>query len=127
RMACGRSGSRTLSGTTRPPNRAMSDQTDFIALYSELGLEPDCSVDAFRLAYRRRVADLHPDRVGASGEDELKSLNLRYAAALEFHRHYGRLPGAPPAPAARRKPDPVEPPQWPEDAPAAGPVVRKPS
>lgn len=77
----------------------MSDQTDFNALYRELGIEPDCALDDLRLAYRRRVADLHPDRVGASGEDDLKSLNLRYAAALEFHRHYGRLPGAhaPPA------------------------------
>ena len=79
----------------------MSAQTDFIALYSELGIEPDCSLDGLRMAYRRRVADLHPDRAGESREDELKALNLRYAAALEFHRHYGRLPGAP-APSARR-------------------------
>lgn len=82
----------------------MTDQTDFIGLYRELGLEPDCSVDAFRLAYRRRVADLHPDRAGASGEDGLKTLNLRYAAALEFHRHYGRLPGATPLPSPLRRP-----------------------
>ncbi|WP_202840280.1 J domain-containing protein [Luteimonas saliphila] len=80
----------------------MSDQTDFIALYSELGIEPDCSLDGLRMAYRRRVADLHPDRGGGSGEDELKTLNLQYAAALEFHRHYGRLPGAPAAPARRQ-------------------------
>ena len=80
----------------------MSDQTDFNVLYRELGVEPDCALDDFRLAYRRRVADLHPDRAGASGEDDLKSLNLRYAAALEFHRHYGRLPGAPSAPAGHR-------------------------
>ncbi|TYT23597.1 J domain-containing protein [Luteimonas viscosa] len=80
----------------------MSDQTDFIALYSELGIEPDCSLDGLRMAYRRRVADLHPDRAGDSGEDELKALNLQYAAALEFHRHYGRLPGAA-APATRRR------------------------
>lgn len=71
-------------------------QTDFLALYRELGIEPDCTVDEMRLAYRRRVADLHPDRVGAAGEDALKTLNLRYAAALDFHRHHGRLPGAAP-------------------------------
>lgn len=81
----------------------MSDQTDFIALYSELGIEPDCSLDGLRMAYRRRVADLHPDRAGESGEDTLKTLNLRYAAALEFHRHYGRLPGAPAASARRAR------------------------
>lgn len=90
----------------------MSDQTDFNALYRELGIEPDCALDDFRLAYRRRVADLHPDRVGASGEDGLKSLNLRYAAALEFHRHYGRLPGAPSPPLATRAAPAVEPSRW---------------
>src|SRR3546814_1619149 len=83
--------SRTLSRINRWLNRAMIDQTDFIVLYRELGVGPDCSVDGLRLAYRRRVADLHPDRGGDSDEDELKSLNQRYAAALDFHRHYGRL------------------------------------
>lgn len=88
----------------------MTDQTDFIVLYRELGIEPDCSMDGLRLAYRRRVADLHPDRCGADeGEDELKSLNQRYAAALEFHRHYGRLPGAAPAARVRRPHEAVEP------------------
>ncbi|MCW5580232.1 MAG: J domain-containing protein [Luteimonas sp.] len=75
-----------------------------MSLYRELGVEPDCSVDEFRLAYRRRVAGLHPDRAGASGEDDLKTLNLHYAAALDFHRHYGRLPGA--APTASATPAP---------------------
>lgn len=113
----------------------MSDQTDFNALYRELGVEPDCALDDFRLAYRRRVADLHPDRVGASGEDDLKSLNLRYAAALEFHRHYGRLPGAPSAPVApapyRASPT-IPPPRWQvapttDDPPSEAQASRKPS
>src|SRR3546814_1701390 len=56
--------SRTLSGINRWLNRAMIDQTEFIVLYRELGVGPDCSVDGLRLAYRRRVADLHPDRGG---------------------------------------------------------------
>lgn len=110
----------------------MSYQTDFIVLYRELGIEPDCTVDEFRLAYRRRVADLHPDRAGASGEDALKALNLRYAAALEFHRHHRRLPGAPPAPAPRIRPEasvPGQPEQEreaAEDAPLHEPEQRRP-
>lgn len=94
----------------------MTDQTDFIVLYRELGIEPDCSMDGLRLAYRRRVADLHPDRGGESGEDALKSLNQRYAAALEFHSHYGRLPGARSVPSVQRRRDPLVPPHRMEDA-----------
>lgn len=108
----------------------MTDQTDFIVLYHELGIEPDCSMDGLRMAYRRRVADLHPDRGGAADEDELKSLNRRYAAALEFHRHYGRLPGAPPAPRVRCR-APIDPPRAMDAAvqadPALEPEVRRPS
>ena len=109
----------------------MTDQTDFIVLYHELGIEPDCSMDGLRLAYRRRVADLHPDRGGAADEDELKSLNRRYAAALEFHRHYGRLPGAAPAPRVRRRSAQVDPSRAVEVAgpaePELEPEVRRPS
>lgn len=80
----------------------MTDQTDFMVLYRELGIEPDCSMDGLRLAYRRRVADLHPDRGDDAGEDELKMLNQLYAAVIDFHRHYGRLPGSA-TPAPRRQ------------------------
>ncbi|MDH5833920.1 J domain-containing protein [Luteimonas kalidii] len=75
----------------------MTPQTDFIALYRELGIDPACSPDAFKRAYRRRVSELHPDRSqeGAGGEEALKSLNLGYAAALEFFHVHGRFPGAP--------------------------------
>ena len=72
----------------------MTHHTDFMVLYRELGIGPDCSLEGLRMAYRRRVADLHPDRGGGLGEDRLKALNQRYAAAIEFHRHHGRLPGA---------------------------------
>ena len=81
----------------------MADDTDFIALYRDLDLAADCSLATLKLAYRRRVAELHPDRRGddVAASAELKTLNLRYAAALDFARRHGRLPGAA-APASRR-------------------------
>ena len=81
----------------------MNAQIDFLSLYRELGIDPDCSPEAFKHAYRRRVSELHPDRngTGASGEEVLKSLNLGYAAALEFFHAHGRFPGAPVASAGR--------------------------
>lgn len=79
----------------------MTDQTDFMGLYHDLGIGADCTLDTFRLAYRRRVAELHPDRAGGGREEELKALNLRYEAVLDFHRLHGRLPGAAPEPTTR--------------------------
>jgi len=74
----------------------MNDGADFLTLYKELGVGPECDPDSFKRAYRRRVSGLHPDRVGrhAGGEDTLKTLNYAYSAALEFHRTHGRFPGA---------------------------------
>lgn len=73
------------------------DPTDFLALYQELGLRPDCGIDDFKLAYRRRIAALHPDRQRGDGEsarDPLQRLTRQYGAAMAFHRSHGRLPGA---------------------------------
>lgn len=76
--------------------------TDFGRLYRVLGIDPGCTLDAFKQAYRRQVAALHPDRTHAAAQttDRLKELNLAYAAALDFHRLHGRLPGLPPRTAA---------------------------
>lgn len=94
----------------------MAGDTDFIALYQALGLDPDCSPEAFRQAYRKRVGLLHPDRPGesASSIGELQRLNALYTAAIEFQRRHGRLPGASQAQTMPSSPGP---------APAPGPGV----
>lgn len=73
----------------------MSEDTDFAALYRELGIDATCSLVELRGAWRRRVAKLHPDH-GGNAEDtgRLQRLNQRYDAALDFHARYGRMPGA---------------------------------
>lgn len=73
----------------------MGTDTDFNALYRELGVTADCDIGQFRQAYRRRVGSLHPDRLGMDGGlARLQQLNQSYARAVEFHRRHGRLPGA---------------------------------
>jgi hypothetical protein len=74
----------------------MAGDTDFVRLYQQLGLDSGCTLEAFRQAYRKRVGALHPDRTGARAQatDQLQQLNALYAAAMEFHRRHGRLPGA---------------------------------
>ena len=73
----------------------MADHLDFAALYDELGVDADCTPAQFRQAYRRRVGQLHPDHAGNAEEmPRLQRLNRLYAAANEFQRLHGRLPGA---------------------------------
>lgn len=81
----------------------MSSPTDFVSFYQQLGLGPDCSLAQLKNAYRRRVAELHPDRHphrrgDPSDAAQLQELTAAYHAALGFERRHGRLPGArPPA------------------------------
>lgn len=74
----------------------MANDTDFIALYQDLGIQSGCALEEFRTAYRRRVAQLHPDRqpLPEDRTDQLQQLNAMYAAAMQFYLQHGRLPGA---------------------------------
>lgn len=73
---------------------------DLTLLYSELGLEPNCSLAELQLAYRRRISELQPNRTGglqsAESNAVLRDLIGLYTTATRFHRRYGRLPGAAP-------------------------------
>jgi hypothetical protein len=73
------------------------DKTDFFRLYEQLGLKPGCTLEELKVAYRRRVAELHPDRRGADADPadavRLQELTAAYNAASAFLRRYGRLPG----------------------------------
>ena len=78
----------------------VANETDFLDLYRRLGLNPGCGLDELKQAYRRHVAALHPDRQAGRPADarmasRLQRLNAQYGAAMDFHRRYGRLPGAP--------------------------------
>jgi hypothetical protein len=73
----------------------MADDTDFAALYRELGVDPNCTPADLRRAWRRRVAKLHPDLGGdAKDTGRLQQLNRLYDSAVDFHARYGRMPGA---------------------------------
>ncbi|MHB8913077.1 MAG: DnaJ domain-containing protein [Lysobacter sp.] len=74
---------------------------DFAQLYSQLGLRPDCTLDEFKRAYRRRIAALHPDKGQEVDTPEnhalLPDLIKLYTTATRFHQRHGRLPGARPS------------------------------
>lgn len=78
----------------------VTHETDFLDLYRRLGLNPGCGLDELKQAYRRHVGAMHPDRHAGRPADarmasRLQRLNAQYGAAMDFHRRYGRLPGAP--------------------------------
>jgi DnaJ domain len=72
--------------------------TDFLLLYAELKVNPDCSLDHFKRAYRRRVAELHPDRAQGQADPaamaRLQNLTRLHDEAIRFHDRHGRLPGS---------------------------------
>lgn len=102
----------------------MAGNNDFLALYQELGLRADCTLEEFKFAYRKRVGALHPDRAGGADTavQGLPRLNALYTRAMEFHRRHGRLPGAAqaaaPPPSAPRVPPRTGAPSATVDAPA---------
>jgi hypothetical protein len=90
----------TARHVRRRRGELVADETDFIDLYGKLRLDPGCSLEDFKRAYRRNVSMWHPDRRRGSRADmlaaaRLQRLTAQYGAAMDFHRRHGRLPGAP--------------------------------
>ena len=76
-------------------------EPDFSLLSSELNLPPGCSLEEFKSAYRRRIAELHPDKskqgpLSPSDAAALPALISTYDEVNRFYRRYGRMPGAAP-------------------------------
>ncbi|TDR44967.1 hypothetical protein DFR29_105150 [Tahibacter aquaticus] len=79
---------------------------DYLADYRLLGLQPGCDLPTLEKTWRRRLAELHPDRAGPAGADALHSANVAFRRLRAFERQHGRLPltsavvdaGGPPAP-----------------------------
>lgn len=76
-------------------------EPDFSLLYAELRLPPDCRLEEFNCAYRRRVAELHPDRQAGDppspeSQAELAALISTHVAVNRFHSRHGRMPGGSP-------------------------------
>jgi hypothetical protein len=97
-------------------------EIDFLDLYRQLRVSPDCGLQEFKQAYRRQVSMLHPDRPQGylrTRMQRLQQLNAHYEAALEFQRLHGRLPGASP-PARTVVPNRESPAPRPSPAPASG-------
>lgn len=70
-------------------------------MYRELRIDPEVDLNEFKLAYRRRIAQVHPDRIDANdpisqhlANQTLMRFTAWYKAAVQFHEHHGRMPGA---------------------------------
>lgn len=65
---------------------------DYLADYRLLGLQPGCDLPTLEKTWRRRLAELHPDRAGPAGADALHSANVAFRRLRAFERQHGRLP-----------------------------------
>lgn len=77
----------------------MSRDSDFSRLFDALGVEPGCSWEEARRAYRRQAQSWHPDRFPessperAEAEKKFKRINRAYQILAAYWKQFGELPG----------------------------------
>lgn len=91
----------------------MSQPNDYLADYRRLGLAEDCSLRELQQAWRRLVAEQHPDRAQSDAASAaLVEMTQAYRRLRRFEQRYGRLP-------AQALPQSAKPAHRPLDVPAA--------
>ncbi len=75
----------------------LSDQSNIVRLYEELGVRPDQGVARLTERYRQRLRELHPDGrddITQVADEGIGWITRSYRDAVAFERQHGRLPGA---------------------------------
>ncbi|MHB8534183.1 MAG: DnaJ domain-containing protein [Sulfuricaulis sp.] len=88
----------------------------FLQHYRTLGIEPGCTPDQLKNAYRRLVKAWHPDHYShqheagsrANAERRMREINRAFRTLSDYRKRHGCLPAA--EPAAGRVEEPFEPP-----------------
>lgn len=78
----------------------MQRPNDLLADLRRIGLAPGATPDQLKVAWRRAVSQLHPDRHGEGADGGLAEVNAAFQRLQAFHRRHGRLPSAGDAPTA---------------------------
>jgi len=90
--------------------------------YKILLIEPECSRDNLRKAYKKLIQKWHPDRFTnevqkLSAEDKIKELNIAYCQLSDYYKKHNSLPLiSKPETIHRTKRAPVSKPQTPDDS-----------
>ncbi len=61
--------------------------------YARLGLDPDCSDDAIRSAFRRLASTHHPDKVAHLGPEAVEQASRRFSELKDSYEELRRLRG----------------------------------
>ncbi|MFA0811760.1 co-chaperone DjlA [Microbulbifer epialgicus] len=81
-------------------HRSGSNASELQQHYAVLGCSPDTTDKDLKLAYRRKAAEYHPDKIAAKGlpeefmrhaEDQMKSITVAYEAIVETRKRQAKV------------------------------------